>query len=318
MNSIISWLLEDNDPYIKYLTNKNILGKKYSKKNFSKIVGSIANNGPAASILNLQDKNGWWGKNTYSFNPLYKNTFWQLFFLSKLGINREIDGIDKAVELIIAGMQDENGSFPSNSSHAGTLPCMQGLTLEMLLRLGYGMQKPIKRLISFIDRLVQDDSFRCSNRQNLRCPWGAVKILRAYKFMPGSYENETVASTRSKASKFLVKYNIKEAKYPRKKNRSKHWFMFGYPRSYQSDILEVALSIVDAGCSKSNKNLKSAMEYIYSRMLPDGSWKLDFSLNGRMLVDIEKKNKPSKWITYFALKTLYKSKYLDIVENTEA
>jgi len=38
---------------------------------------------------------------------------------------------------------------------------------------------------------------------------------------------------------------------------------------------------------------------------------MEYSLNGRMLVDIEKKNKPSKWITYFALKTLYNSKYLD-------
>ena len=87
--------------------------------------------------------------------------------------------------------------------------------------------------------------------------------------------------------------------------------MFGFPKSYQSDILEVAFSIVDAGCSRSNKNLKNALEYINSRRLPDGSWKMNFSLNGRMLVDIERKNKPSKWITYFALRTLYKSKYLE-------
>ena len=71
------------------------------------------------------------------------------------------------------------------------------------------------------------------------------------------------------------------------------------------------MSIVDAGCSSSNKNLKSALDYIHSRRLDDGRWKMDFSLNGRMLVDIERKNKPSKWITYFALKTLYRGKYMD-------
>lgn len=311
MNSITSWLTEDENPYIKYLTHKNILGKKFSKKYFSGIVAGIANNGPASSILNLQNKNGWWGKNTHSFNPLYKNTFWQLFFLSKLGINKEIDGIDKAVELTVANMQDKNGSFPSNSRYTGVLPCMQGITLEVLLRLGYGKEKFTRRLISFIDRSVYDGSFRCKYRQNLRCPWGAVKILRAYKFIPGRSENEKAAFTRKKASEFLVKYNIVEANYPRRKNRSKHWSMFGFPRSYQSDILEVVFSIVDAGCSRSNKNLKNALEYIYSRRLSDGSWKMDFSLNGRMLVDIERKNKPSKWITYLALRTLYKSNYLD-------
>ena len=315
MNLIISWLTEDDDPYVKYLTYKNILGKKTSKKDFSKIVASIADSEPASSILNLQDKKGWWGKNTHSFNPLYKNTFWQLFFLAKLGINREIDGIDRAVELTVTNMQDKNGSFPSDSRNTGVLPCMQGITLEMILRLGYGTEKFTRRLISFINRSVYDDSFRCKYRQNLRCPWGAVKILRAYKFIPGRSDNEKTVFTRKKASEFLVRYNIVEANYPRRKNRSKHWRVFGFPRSYQSDILEVAFSIVDAGCSRSNKNLKNALEYIYSRRLPDGRWKMDFSLNGRMLVDIERKNKPSKWITYFALKTLYKSKFLDETEK---
>lgn len=87
--------------------------------------------------------------------------------------------------------------------------------------------------------------------------------------------------------------------------------MFGYPRSYQSDILELVSAIVDAGCDKHSQNVKKALDYILYKRLPDGTWKMEYSLNGRMLADIEKKNKPSKWITYFALKTLYNSKYLD-------
>ncbi|OFW65024.1 MAG: hypothetical protein A2Z35_00490 [Actinobacteria bacterium RBG_19FT_COMBO_36_27] len=311
MESTIKWLSEDNDPYIKYLTYKNILNKKIDKKKSPHIIDSIANSREVSSILNLQDKEGWWGTGTYSFSPLYKNTYWQLYFLSTLGITKKIEGINKAVELVVGHIQKPDGSFPSDSGHSGALFCMQGISLEMLLRLDYADRSFTKRAINFINELVYRESFRCKHRQNLRCPWGAVKILKAYNLIPKKYLDEKTELTKKKALDFLVKYDIVEASYPRKNKRSSHWFMFGYPRSYNSDILELITAVVDAGCTKKSRNVKKALDYILSKRMPDGTWKMEYSLNGRMLVDIEKKNKPSKWITYIALKTLYRSKYLE-------
>lgn len=311
MEPVIAWLTENSDPYIKYLTLKNILGKRVSKKRSLKIIDNIANSKTASAILNLQNKEGWWSVNTYSFNPLYKNTFWQLYFLSILGITRRISGIDKAVELVVSHMQKDNGSFLPDLRYSGNLPCMEGISLEMLLRLGYGNEDFTKKTITFINNLVYRESFRCKYRQNLKCPWGAIKILKAFNLVPDKSVNEEIESTIKKALDFLVRHEIVKANYPRKKKRSNHWFMFGYPRSYQSDILELVSAIVDAGCDKHSQNVKKALDYILYKRLPDGTWKMEYSLNGRMLADIEKKNKPSKWITYFALKTLYNSKYLD-------
>jgi hypothetical protein len=311
MEYAITWLTEDSDPYIRYLTLKNILGKRVNKKCPPEVIESIANSGPASAILNLQHKDGWWNVNTYSFNPLYKNTYWQLYFLSVLGVTRRIAGIDRAVELVVSHMQKDNGSFSSDLKYSGNLPCMEGIFLEMLLRLGYENEDFTKKAVAFINDLVYRESFRCKYKQNLKCPWGAIKILKAYNLMPVKYINEETQATVKKALDFLVRYEIVEANYPRKKKRSNHWFMFSYPRSYQSDILELVSGIVDAGCDKHSHNVKRALNYILSKRLPDGTWKMEYSLNGRMLVDIEKKNKPSKWITYFALKTLYNSKYLD-------
>ena len=242
---------------------------------------------------------------------MYKNTYWQLYFLSILGVKRKTSGIDKAVKLVVSHMQNEGGSFLSDLKYTGNLLCMEGISLEMLLRLGYRNEGFTKKAVNFINDLVYRESFRCKYRQNLKCPWGAVKILKAYNLIPDKYINKEIDSTKRKALDFLVKYEIVKANYPRKKKRSNHWFMFGYPRSYQSDILELVSAIVDAGCDKHSQNVKSALNYILSKRLPDGTWKMEYSLNGRMLVDIEKKNKPSKWITYFALKSLYNSKYLD-------
>lgn len=311
MESVIAWLTEDSDPYIKYLTQKNILGKRVGNKPSPKIIDSIADSKPASAILNLQHKGGWWGVNAYSLNPLYKNTFWQLYFLSILGVTRRTSRVSKGVELITSHMQKESGSFLSDLKYTGNLLCMEGISLEMLMRLGYGNEDFTKKAVNFINDLVYRESFRCKHRQNLKCPWGAVKILKAYNLIPDKYVNKEIDSTKRKALDFLVKYEIVKANYPRKKKRSNHWFMFGYPRSYQSDILELVSAIVDAGCDKHSQNVKKALNYILSKRLPDGTWEMEYSLNGRMLVDIEKKNKPSKWITYFALKSLYDSKYLD-------
>src|SRR4030042_553817 len=312
MEQVITWLTEANDPYVEYLNRKNILGEKVNKKNSLEIIGNIANREPVSIILGKQDREGWWGEpDKYSFNPLYKNTFWQLYFLSIMGITKSVTGIDKAVNLVVNHIQKDNGSFLSDSRYSRTLCCMQGISLEMLLRLGYIDHDFTKKAIGFINNMVYRESFRCKYRQNLRCPWGAIKILKAYNLIPDKYIDEKTESTKKKALDFLVKYDIVEAAYPRKKNKSNHWSMFGFPRGYNSDILELVSAVVDAGCGKDSHNVNKALDYILSKRLSDGTWKMEYSLNGKMLVDIEKKNKSSKWITYFALKTLYKSGYLE-------
>ncbi|MBM3713541.1 MAG: hypothetical protein FJW56_08935 [Actinobacteria bacterium] len=310
MYKVIEWLLEDDNPAVKFYTRKYILPEIIYEDSCSDIEKQIISGEPVKSILNLQHPGGWWFEDSYFLNPLYKNTFWQLYFLSLLGTTRNIKSIDKAVRLIVNNMQSEKGSFLSTKKYKGNLICMQGIALEMLIRLGYLEEDFAKKLIFFINDIVYRDDFRCKYRQQLKCPWGAVKILKAFNLIPDKSRDDNVINTINKSTKFLLGHNIVEAKYPRKKLRSSQWFIFGFPRGFQSDILEIASSLVEAGCSPSNTNLKNALKYISNKRLTDGSWKMEFSLNGRMLVDIEKKNKPSKWITFIALKTLIKSGYI--------
>ena len=49
------------------------------------------------------------------------------------------------------------------------------------------------------------------------------------------------------------------------------------------------------------RELERAVSAIHDRMRPDGTWAMQNSLNGKMLVDVEEKGKPSKWLTYCAL-----------------
>jgi hypothetical protein len=50
--------------------------------------------------------------------------------------------------------------------------------------------------------------------------------------------------------------------------------------------------------------MTDAVELVKAAQQGDGSWLLKDTFNGKMWVDIEEKNRPSKWVTLRALRTL--------------
>jgi hypothetical protein len=78
------------------------------------------------------------------------------------------------------------------------------------------------------------------------------------------------------------------------------WTRFGFPLSYNSDILEamLALAIADAPMSEA---LRRPLQVVHDKQTAGGVWLMQKSLNGRMWADVEVKGEPSKWITLFAL-----------------
>ena len=80
------------------------------------------------------------------------------------------------------------------------------------------------------------------------------------------------------------------------------WTRFGFPLFYQSDLLEVMDTLTKLQIK--DVRMKEAIDIILDTQQKDGKWLLKDTFNGKMWVDIEKKNKPSKWITLRALYVL--------------
>ncbi len=81
------------------------------------------------------------------------------------------------------------------------------------------------------------------------------------------------------------------------------WMRFGFPRSYNPDLLEAMLALAELGVAH-DPAMDDALDQIERRRTPDGRWLLDDSLNGKMLANVERKGRPSKWITLRALSVL--------------
>jgi hypothetical protein len=83
----------------------------------------------------------------------------------------------------------------------------------------------------------------------------------------------------------------------------KGWLKFGFPLGYNSDVLEALYALCMAGV-KMTRALERPLQVVRDKMRPDGTWAMENSLNGKMLVDVEAKGKPSKWLTHRALRVL--------------
>ena len=160
MEKSIEWLLEDENPSVKYYTLINIVGEKLQPSDAFYYEDLIRKSGSAAAILSLQDPSGLWQEGNFAYNPLYRASYWQLYFLSLLGIRNNNPAIKKAVGLMVNDMQTLNGAFPSVGRYSGNLMCLQGITLEMLLRFGYFDAPFTQHLIDFVTDIVFRNDFQ--------------------------------------------------------------------------------------------------------------------------------------------------------------
>lgn len=81
------------------------------------------------------------------------------------------------------------------------------------------------------------------------------------------------------------------------------WLRFGYPHSYNPDLLEALLALAELGVAH-HPALDDAIDRVEEKRGRDGRWRLERSLNGKMQADVERKGLPSKWITLHALVVL--------------
>jgi hypothetical protein len=81
------------------------------------------------------------------------------------------------------------------------------------------------------------------------------------------------------------------------------WLRFSFPLSYNSDLLEVLLLLGEAGVERDSV-IEEGLDLLLARRGKDGMWRMVGGLNGKMHADLDRKGKPSPWITYRALLAL--------------
>jgi hypothetical protein len=314
----LPWLLESDEanPGVRYFALRDLLDRPDDDPELIAAQAEVMRTGPVPAILAAQEPEGYWVKPGAGYAPKYRGTLWSLLFLAQFGADGRDERIHRAVDYVFNHAQAKSGGFSCNGTPSATIHCLWGNIAWAMLELGYGDDERLVRAIDALARSITGDGYEwyrksgvqapgfvCSANYGLPCGWGAVRALWALNRVPSAERTPVVAAAIKASIDFLLSYNVAQADYPYKERISSSWFKFGYPLGYVTDVLLNLEALAEAGCGR-DPRLNDAIELVLSRQDEQGRWKMRYGYKGKMWIDIEKKGKPSKWVTLRVLRIL--------------
>jgi hypothetical protein len=318
----LPWLLEEDNPSVRYFTLRDLLGKSEGSPEVRKSRKAIMAEGVVPKILARQNPDGSWAEPRKFYRDKYKGTVWQLIILANLGADGTDPRLGKACEFIFHRSQDkESGGFSvdysltaNGGSRGYIIPCLTGNLVWSLIRLGRLDDLPVRRAIDHLAETLRADDGEnepakgwpydrirmCYDRHS--CHMGVGKTLKALAAIPPAKRTPAVSRAIDQAVEYFLKHHIYKKSHDLAKISKPGWTKFGFPLMYQDDVLEV-LGIM-AALKIRDKRLDEAVALVERKRAANGRWLLESTFNGRFWTNIEQKGKPSKWITLKALKVL--------------
>ncbi len=316
----LSWLLEADpaNPGVRYFTLRDLLDRAADDPAVVAAQAAIMATGPVAAILAAQAPEGYWAKPGTGYSPKYRATTWQIVFLAELGADPADERVRRGCDYLLTHTVAANDAFSVYQSlgPSGALHCLNGNLLFALAQLGYAGDRRVQGALAwqvnaitgegnvrFYDAGTSGPGFACGVNLGQPCGWGAVKAMKALAAVPAAQRTPAMQRAIEVGADFLFSRDPAAADYPYTERVSPHWFKFGFPLSYWSDVLETAAVLAELGYG-GDARLAPAIELILSKQDAHGRWKLENALNRKMWIDIEQRGKPSKWVTLRALRVL--------------
>jgi hypothetical protein len=336
IEKILDWLLEENNPSVRYLTLRDLLGKQDSSFDLIKTKSQILNSPLITKIFSNQHSKGYWLDPDRPYLPKYKSSYWTIMLLGHLGIDRIDKRVQKACEYIFR-FQHAEGGFMSESQqtmqrqyewqlkrnkklpefdkwvvkmlHDSQSSCLTGNMCAALIRLGYQDDVRVKNALKWLVAVQnQDGGWLCpywlAHIQDTHgCFYGAICPLEAFSEIPEEYQSIEIKKAVVTGAEFLLMHHLYQADHHNFKTINPSWLKLTFPWFYGYNILRGLDVLTKLGYTK-DKRLDSAIEIMLKKRQKDGKWILENTPSGRMQANIGTKNKPSKWITLIALSVL--------------
>lgn len=316
---VLKWLLEPEHPSIRYWTLQDLLDQDSNNPEVINTRNLIMDSVQVKVILNAQNPEGYWVHRENMYLPKYKATTHQLLILAELGAHRT-PTIEKAIEYVLE-FQRNSGHFltilPKSEKGRNSIVkdgcCFDGNVFSYMIHFGYLKDPRIQRLLHFIIDYHDDENAGWKCRAYpidpkkvfpTNCYMGATKILKALSLIPAEERTPEVRRLIMREVANLMDNNIYQyLRNPDGTRKDKTgWKRFGFPLFYQTDILEIMDTLTRLGVN--DPRMSPAINVIQDAKQKNGTWLLKNTYNGKMWIDIEEKNKPSKWITLRALRVL--------------
>lgn len=323
-DATLEWLLEKNNPSVRYYTLTKLLGFGVDHPDVIESKREIMTTGLVPKILDKQLPGGFWGEEKRYYLDKYKGTSWQLILLAELGADPGDERIKKACEFILDNAQDKSGfgfsvdfsSREQGGRHSEVIPCLTGNMVFSLIKLGFLNNERVQKGVDWICTYQRSDDgvsgvpsvwpydrFEgCWGKHS--CHMGVAKALKALSAVPVECRSQAINRKVEELAEFMLVHHIFKKSHDLKSVSKPGWLKFGFPLMYQADALEILEILIDLGYK--DERMQDAVDRVRSKQNVEKRWILENTYNGRMLYNVEAKGANSKWITLRAVNVLHK------------
>ena len=323
----IDWLLEKDQPSIRFLTLTGLLGLSEKDTEVKSAQEDITEIGWAKDMLDRQLPGGSWVHEKSLFLPTFHATFWMLLILSDLGLTREDPRIDRACQLWMARNSTKDGGFSQTGKSTGHL-CITGNAARALVKFGYADHPKVKKAFEWlVKNQAELGGWSCWNWGNPpfhKRTLDSWEPLSAFAVYPRQKWTKGMKLACERGSEFFLQRELH-----RQGARWEPWYRFHYPVHYYYDLL-VGLDFMTALGYSEDKRLSYAISLLKEKRRRDGRWNVDANRpedsaalrafrkshpNSNNLTPfvLEEPGEPSKMVTLTAMRVLRRISNADVV-----
>jgi len=310
-NNSTPWLLEPDNPSVRYLALRDILGK-VDKNNYAAVLSD-----PAIKAIPGLVREEILGDMIH-FDMAGRGSMWFFATAVEMGLDRRTPSVEKTAAYLTKTCQTGTGGFSLNWNPKTALSCRTGDMVSALIRAGFS-DNPVRKGIDWITNSQRPDGgwlhcpqedlgdslnllfFRKAGKglrreQNLEvpsCAHATCSCMRALLDWPEKTPVVTTAISRA-VGFFLGKTLFLEKKSYRR---------YGYPVFSHYDILQGLLLVARAGMI-TDRRTGEAFNAFMACQNQNGTWNLESDRYVMGHGTAWKMGKPNKWVTLNALRLL--------------
>jgi hypothetical protein len=311
--AVIGWLL-DSDPSVRWQVMRDLLDAPEPEYQAER--AKVETEGWGARLLSYADEDGQWAGGAFAPRDFdfrewrevgqpWTATAFSLSQLREFGLDPSSDRASRVVELIGANSRWDHAGEPYWEGEVEE--CINGRTVADGAYFGVDVSSLAARLAG--ERL-DDGGWNCERASgSVRSSFDTtINVLEGLL----EYEKATGGTAESRAARTSgEEYLMARSLFRRASTgepAAEQFLSFGHPNRWRYDVLRGLDYFRAAGevtGAAPDPRLGDAVDHVRSKQQPDGTWLLDWSLPGRVWLDVDDgPGKPSRWLTLRAMRVL--------------
>jgi hypothetical protein len=268
----VDWLLEEDQPSIRYLALTQLQGKRGTDSEVREARARIPSSGWVAEILGQRNPAGWWVRDRGWMEPRFIATHWNMLALADLGATRSTPEIRASAEYWMAKSPLQGGGvggFGKGKGHH----CYTANMARALIRLGYEDDPRVQRTLEWLVKTAHPNGgWTCRYAKDgpaTSRSLDAWEGLGAFAAYPRSKWTRSMQDCVERGAEYYL-----ERELHIQGERYEPWYRFHWPVHYYYDLL-VGLDILTALGYADDPRLAYALDLLRSKQRADGRWNLD-------------------------------------------